>query len=38
MTGYILGRLLGLFFSVLAISLILFLAVRWLPGTPWIEA
>ena len=37
MTGYILGRLLGLFFSVLAISLILFLAVRWLPGTPWIE-
>ncbi|HCH08415.1 MAG TPA: ABC transporter permease, partial [Dehalococcoidia bacterium] len=26
------------FFSVLAISLILFLAVRWLPGTPWIEA
>tara|TARA_Y100001947_G_scaffold154423_1_gene158616 strand:+ start:80 stop:964 length:885 start_codon:yes stop_codon:yes gene_type:complete len=23
---------------VLAISLILFLAVRWLPGTPWIEA
>ena len=38
MSGYILGRLLGLFFSVLAISLILFLAVRWLPGTPWIEA
>jgi ABC-type dipeptide/oligopeptide/nickel transport system permease component len=38
LTGYILGRLLGLFFSVLAISLILFLAVRWLPGTPWIEA
>ena len=38
MTGYILGRLLGLFFSVLAISLILFLAVRWLPGPPWIEA
>ena len=38
MTGYILGRLLGLFFSVLAISLILFLAVRWLPGTHWIEA
>ncbi|MDP6452113.1 MAG: ABC transporter permease [SAR202 cluster bacterium] len=37
MTGYILGRFVGLFFSVLAISLILFLAVRWLPGTPWIE-
>lgn len=37
MTGYILQRFLGLAFSVLAISLILFLSVRWLPGTPWIE-
>jgi ABC-type dipeptide/oligopeptide/nickel transport system permease component len=37
MVGYILGRLMGLSFSVLVISLILFLAVRWLPGTPWNE-
>jgi ABC-type dipeptide/oligopeptide/nickel transport system permease component len=37
MAGYILGRLVGLSFSVLVISLILFLAVRWLPGTPWNE-
>ena len=37
MTMYILGRFVGLAFSVLVISLILFLAVRWLPGTPWIE-
>ena len=37
MTGSILQRFLGLGFSVLALSLILFLSVRWLPGTPWIE-
>ncbi|MCH7745876.1 MAG: ABC transporter permease [Chloroflexi bacterium] len=37
MIQYIIGRLLGLFFSVLAISLILFVSVRWLPGTPWNE-
>ena len=37
MIRYSLGRLLGLLGSVLIISLILFLAVRWLPGTPWNE-
>ena len=37
MIQYIIGRLLGLLFSVLAISLILFVSVRWLPGTPWNE-
>ena len=37
MIQYIIGRLLGVFFSVLAISLILFVSVRWLPGTPWNE-
>ena len=37
MTGYIAGRFLGLFFSLLVVSLILFVAVRWLPGTPWNE-
>lgn len=37
MTQYIIGRFLGLFFSILAISLILFVSVRWLPGTPWNE-
>ena len=38
MIRYSLGRLLGLVGSVLIISLILFIAVRWLPGTPWNEA
>ena len=38
MIRYSLGRLLGLLGSVLIISLILFIAVRWLPGTPWNEA
>ena len=37
MIQYIIGRLFGLLFSVLAISLILFVSVRWLPGTPWNE-
>ena len=38
MIRYSLGRLIGLIGSVLVISLILFLATRWLPGTPWNEA
>ena len=38
MIRYSLGRLVGLIGSVLVISLILFLATRWLPGTPWNEA
>ena len=38
MIRYSIGRLVGLLGSVLIISLILFLATRWLPGTPWDEA
>ncbi len=38
MTRYVIGRLAGLLFSLWAVSLILFVGVRMLPGTPWNEA
>lgn len=38
MARYVIGRVLGLLFSLWAVSIILFVGVRMLPGTPWNEA